>query len=309
MKVVIFRVLDEITEQQKEKLKEVGELVGVSGKNLTEEKVIESIKDAEIIVAPHSSVASISQKVIDSAPKLKMIALPATRFDYVDLDYAKSKDIVVTYVSHYATEAVAEHVFALLLALNRHIIEGYRKAVESKEKHAYMPGFELKGKILGIIGFGQIGQRVAEIGKGFDMNVMFYNRSEKKLAIAGQVSLEKLIKESDVISINCPLNDESKNRISKKEFDMMKNNAVLINAAVVGVVDEDALINALKEKKIVGAALDVWENEELTRLDNVLLTPQIGYCTNEAVKRCDDIWINNVVSFSKGEVKNKVGGD
>ena len=166
----------------------------------------------------------------------------------------------------------------------------------------------MENKTLGVIGLGKIGSRVAEIGKrGFNMNVITYNRTPKNLAGIKEVSLEKLLKESDVIAVTCDLNPTSKNLIGEKEFNLMKPTAIIVSTTW-GVIDVSALINALKNKRIFGAGLDV-DNEfpkELLEFKNVVLTPHNAYNTKEAQIRRVDICIDNIESFLEGKPKNIV---
>jgi D-3-phosphoglycerate dehydrogenase len=221
---------------------------------------------------------------------------------------------VVTHVPGYATEAVAEHVFALLLATVRKL----RLADEHVRKGEFdwrpFTGRELAGKTLGIIGTGLIGCRVAEIAKAFKMQILAFDKypNSKKVEEIGMkyVDLHTLLKESDFLTLHVTLTSETEKMIGKKEINIMKKGAVIINTSQGKVIDEKALIQSLKSGKISYAGLDVFEeeppqkNNPLFKLDNTVLSPHIGFHTIEAAKRCTDVCIDNVLKFVEGHQQN-----
>jgi len=237
----------------------------------------------------------IDKQVMDAAGNnLKVISNYAVGFDNIDIAEASKRGIVVTNTPGVLTEAVAEHVIALMLALARRLVEG-DKFVRSGKYHGWEPdlliGTGIRSKSIGVVGLGRIGQWVARLASGLGMEVMYYSRSkneefELECGVT-YMDLAKLLSSCDVVSINVPLTDETFHLIGENEFAKMKKTAILINTARGAVVDEKAMIEALKHKNIAGAGLDVFENErevnlKLRQLDNVILTPHTASATIEA---------------------------
>jgi D-3-phosphoglycerate dehydrogenase len=243
-----------------------------------------------------------------------MISIWATTCHYADLDAAKKRNITVTHVPGYATESVAEHTFTLLLAAVRKLPQADQHVRQGNFDWRPFGGTELYGKTLGIIGTGSIGIRVAEIAKAFKMRTLGYDKypNTKKAEAIGlkYVTLETLLKESDFITIHVTLTPETESLLTRKELDSMKRGAVVINTSQGKVIDGKALIAALKSGKISYAGLDVFDKEPpdkdnpLFKLDNVVLSPHIGFHTIEAIKRCTDICIENVMKFLEGKPQN-----
>jgi len=294
-----------------EKLRSMGELEVFEEPPKTPGELKERIKSADIVIVGWSDL---TKSVIDSAKKLKMISIWATTCHYADLKTAKERGIVVTHVPSYATEAVAEHVFALLLAAIRRLPSADKHVRRGDFNWRPFGGSELAGKTLGIIGTGAIGCRVAEIAKAFKMQILGYDKypNLKKAEEIGMkyVDLYTLLKESDFITLHVTLTLETEGLIGKKEIAAMKKGAVIINTSQGKVIDEKALVDALKSGKLSCAGLDVFEEEppakdnSLFKLDNVILSPHIGFHTVEAAKRCTDICVDNVVKFLEGHPQN-----
>jgi len=271
----------------------------------------ERIRAADIVIVGWTNL---TKNIIDSAKKLKMISIWATTCHYVDLEAARERGIVVTHVPGYATEAVAEHAFALLLAAIRRLPSADKHVRTGDFDWRPFGGSELAGKTLGIIGTGAIGCRVAEIAKAFKMQILGYDKypNLKKAEEIGMkyVDLYTLLKESDFVTLHVTLTSETEGLIGKKEIEAMKKGAVIINTSQGKVIDEKDLIDALKSGKLSYAGLDVFEEEPpakddpLFKLDNTILSPHIGFHTVEAAKRCTDICIDNVVKFLGGHSQN-----
>jgi D-3-phosphoglycerate dehydrogenase len=293
------------------KLRAAGDLEIFDEPPKTPDELKERIKSAEIVIVGWSDLP---KDIIDSAKKLKMISIWATTCHYADLKAAKEKGIVVTHVPGYATEAVAEHVFALLLAAVRKLPLADKHVRRGDFDWRPFGGSELAGKIFGIIGTGAIGCRVAEIAKAFKMQVLGYDKypNMKRAEEVGikYVDFHTLLKESDFITLHVTLTSETERLIGKKEIEVMKKGAVIINTSQGKVIDGKALIDALKSGKISFAGLDVFEEEPpakdnpLFKLDNVILSPHIGFNTVEAAKRCTDICVDNVLKFLEGHPQN-----
>ncbi len=284
----------------------------------TEEKAVERLQGVEIAIAD-CYIAPLNQKVLEGGVALKFLAINSTGYDLVDIITAKNKGIQVANVPGFSTEAVAEQVIALMLAVSRKIPAGDMAMKESpfqidpanQEQKKYL-GFNLQGKTLGVVGLGNIGLRVAQIGMGFGMKVLAYNRSKKNIENIKQVSLEELLKESDIVSLHLPMTSETENLINAERLQMMKPTAILINTARGKIVNESALISALQSHKIAGAGLDTivaWNTSNpLLKLDNVVLSPHSAFFTKESLDNCADIIVANVKSFVEGKAINVVRG-
>ncbi|PUA31873.1 MAG: D-glycerate dehydrogenase [Candidatus Terraquivivens tikiterensis] len=258
--------------------------------------------------------AKVTKEIIDASPELRVISTMTAGTDHIDVAYATSKGIYVTN-SPVAPEPVADVAMGLLLAVARRIVEGDKYIREGKWKIAWTPfmmlGWELKGKTLGIIGLGRIGGAMAKRAKAFDMNVIYYDivrnqKLEQELGVKF-VSLEELLRTSDFVSIHTFLSKDTYHMINEERLRMMKKNAILINTSRGPVVDEKALIKALKEGWIAGAGLDVFEVEPLPmdspllKLPNVVVTPHIGNATYEARYAMAETGALNIVKVLKGE--------
>jgi len=294
-----------------EQLRRIGELQVFNDPPKSDDELKKRIGGADIVIVGWTNI---TKEILESLPNLKMIAIWATTCHYVDLAYAKKRGIVVTHVPGYGTEAVAEHAFVLLLATIRKLPFAYSLDRQGMFDWRPLKGAELAGKTIGIIGTGAIGFRVAEIAKGFRMRILGYDivqNGERAQQIGMKyVDFQTLLKESDVISLHVTLTANSEHLIGKKEFEMMKNGAVLINTSQGKVADEKALVEALISGKLSCAGLDVFSQEPpapdnpLFKLDNVVLTPHVGFHTSEAVERCSDICVDNVVKFVEGRQQN-----
>ena len=300
-----------LEERHVKKLRFLGDLEVFKEPPRTAEELKTRIKEADIVIVGWSNL---TRNVIDSAKRLKMISIWATTCHYADLEAAKERGIVVTHVPSYATEAVAEYTFALLLAAARKLTLADKHVRKGSFDWRPFGGMELAGKTLGIIGTGAIGFRVAEIARAFKMQLLGYDKypNPKRAEELGlkYVDLKTLLRESDVITNHVTLTSETEKLIGKKEINMMKAGVVIINTSQGKVVDEKALCEALKSGKIAYAGLDVLakeppsKNTPLFKLDNTVLSPHIGFNTAEAEARCSDICVDNVVNFVEGKHQN-----
>ncbi|WP_461866306.1 D-2-hydroxyacid dehydrogenase [Thermococcus sp.] len=258
-----------------------------------EEKLVKLVKDVEAIIV--RSKPKVTRKVIENAPKLKVIGRAGVGLDNIDLEAAKERGIKVVNSPAASSRSVAELAVALMFNVARKIAFADRKMREGVWAKKQCLGMELEGKTLGIVGFGRIGYQIAKIAKAIGMNLLLYDpypNFERAKEVGGKfVELDELLKESDVITLHVPLLDSTYHLINEERLRLMKSTAILINAARGAVVDTEALVKALKEGWIAGAALDVFEEEPLprdhplTKLDNVVLTPHIGASTVEAQMR------------------------
>ncbi len=274
------------------------------------EEIIAGIKDADALISLLAD--RIDKEIIDSAPKLKVIGNYAVGYNNIDVKYAKKKGIIVTNTPGVLTDATADLTFALILAAARRVVEGDKFMRQGKFKGwapMLMLGKDVWGATIGIIGAGRIGQAVAKRAKGFNMRILYYShkRKEEMNGLRAKfVSLEELLRESDIITLHVPLTPETRHLIDYKEFELMKEGAILINTARGEVVNEEAMLKALKSGKLFAAGLDVFYNEpkvnpELFKLDNVVLTPHIGSATERTRRKMAEMVCSDVVRVLRGE--------
>ena len=277
----------------------------------TEEQVLERIQEVDVVI---TNKVRISAEVIQQLPQLKLILISATGTNNVDLVQAKKSGIVLCNCQAYGTSAVAQHTLMLMLALSTSVIQ-YHQAVQKGEWQKAQqfclldfPIVELAGKTLGIIGYGELGQAVAQLAKAFGMRIMvgaLPNRPQRE----GRVQLDELLSQADYVTLHCPLTDETKDLIDAKAFDRMKSSAFLINCARGGIVNEQALADALIHKKIAGAATDVLTVEPpkqgnvLLNIDipNLIITPHSAWGSVDARQRIVQQLMENVKAFQNGQ--------
>ena len=304
-KIFLTRTLDDLTLK---KLKKKYKVEVHSGKiPVSQTKLRSKIRDIEgLICFPYDKI---DKKTIDLAENLKVISTYSVGFDHIDIEYAKKKGIKIGYTPEILTDATADLTFALLLDLMRRVSEGDRIIRKKKWNKVYgafdYVGFDLQGKTLGIIGLGRIGRTLAKRASAFDMKINYHSRKrisktlEKTLGVKF-APFEKIITESDIISIHVPHTKETEHMFNANVFRKMKNTAFLINTSRGKVVNEKDLITALKKKTIAGAGLDVFETEpiekdsQILRLENCLITPHIGSSTIETRKKMAEITMKNL---------------
>lgn len=256
----------------------------------------------------------IDAEVMDAAgPELKIVANYAVGYDNIDLETATQRNVLVTNTPEVLNEAVAEHAFALVLAVARRVVEADRFTRAGRYQGWAPKGFlgiELKGKTIGVVGLGRIGSRVAEIASSFGMSVAYHdvkqNRAFEERLGAKFLSKHELLKTADVVSLHLPLNPGTKHFVSGGDLAIMKSTAILINTSRGPVVDEAALVQALKSRTIFGAGLDVYEREPqlvagLADLPNVVLTPHIASATHEARGAMSRVAAENILAALAGK--------
>jgi phosphoglycerate dehydrogenase-like enzyme len=312
MKIVVADPIF-LPEEYKIKLENLGKLKIYDSVPASLDEFIDRIKDAEIVVVGRYGV---DDKAFRSAPNLKMISLWQTGFDNVNLEDATKRGVVVSNVPNYAFDSVAEFVFALSLNLLRRVHLASINMQKGLFDWRFYVGKQLMNKTLGVIGTGNIGKRVIQIAKGFNMNVLSVTAhpspgKEKALGVKF-VGLDTLLAESDIVTLHVPLTPDTDRMISARELAKMKPTAILINTARGSEVDEAALVEALRKNKIAGAGLDVFEKEPLPtdspllELDNVVLTPHIAFLSEASIDECTHVCVENVEMFIKGKPQNIV---
>lgn len=272
----------------------------------------ERVKDADILIIANNPLKG---EVIRAAKNLKYISVAFTGVDHVDKEACMERGIKVSNAAGYSTDSVAELTLGMIISALRNVLLCDERTRNLGTKDGLV-GFELKGKTVGIVGTGAIGLRVAEILKVFNCKLLGYSRTEKpegkNLGIK-YVSLEELLRESDIVTLHTPLNAETKHLINKERIAMMKKSSILINAARGAVVDSAALAEALNQGIIGAAAIDVFENEPpieknhpLLNAKNTIVTPHIAFATKESMVYRAEITFDNVYAYLKGEGKNIV---
>jgi D-lactate dehydrogenase len=331
MRIAFFEVNDWEKKYLKNKLK--GYFLRFSKEALNSENA-QQIKDFDAVsVFIYSKVDG---QTIQEIPGLKLIATRSTGFDHIDIEECKKMGITVCNVPSYGENTVAEHTFALILALSRNICKTCIRRFEHDFSIEGLEGFDLKGKTIGVIGTGHIGLHVIRIAKGFGMNVVAYDVRQSTLLseVLGfeYVSLENLLAKSDVITLHVPYIKATHHLLNKDTFKLVKKGAILINTARGGLVDTEALIDALDKKILAGAGLDVLEGEDLIKeekqllyepknlevltslvsnhvlldTDNVVFTPHIAFYSQEALERILETTVQNITAFISGNPQNTV---
>ncbi|GGG41765.1 glycerate dehydrogenase [Lactobacillus apis] len=280
-------------------------------------EILKRIGDAEIVL---TNKTPLDEHVISTAPNLKYIGVTATGYNVIDTEAATKANIPVTNIPTYGTDAVAQFTFALLLEITSHV--GLHNQLVHDGRWSSNPDFtfwakpltELQGKTLGLIGFGSIAKKVAEIGHAFSMNIIFYNHRPKTDLpnYVKQVSLEELYQQSDIISLHVPQTPETTEMINQKAISQMKDGVILINTARGGLISEKDVADALNDGKIAAAGVDVVQKEPipadspLLSAKNCYITPHIAWAPRETRNRLLGIVVDNLQAFLNGEKLNVV---
>ena len=325
----------EIKDWEKEKLEETfsNDQLYFFPEPLGQENV-KKAKDCEAISV--FIYSKINKVILDELFDLKMIATRSTGFDHIDVAYCKEKGVVVCNVPFYGENTVAEHTFALILALSRNVHKSYFRGLRGDFNIEGLKGFDLKDRTIGVVGAGNIGLHVIRIAKGFGMKVLAFDVKQNKFLaeVLGfeYTSLENLLQNSDIISLHVPAATDTFHLINKKNIEIIKKGAILINTSRGSVVETDALITALDKGILAGAGLDVLEGEELIKeekqllhdkqnpevlgqilkdhiilqKDNVVYTPHIAFYSQEALERILETTVKNINGFEKNTLQNTV---
>jgi D-lactate dehydrogenase len=331
MKITFFEVEDWEREYLKAGALEAHEL-SFSPEALSPQDQDEQAEALSVFI--HSRV---SAETLAAFPNVRLVTTRSTGFDHVDLEACRERGVVACNVPYYGENTVAEHTFGLILALSRKIHTAYLRTSRFDFSLEGLRGFDLKGKTLGVVGAGAIGLHVIRMARGFGMRVLAYDRKEQHLLaeVLGfeYASLDALLKEADVITLHAPLRPETRHMINAENIRLIKRGAILVNTARGGLVETGALVTALDEGILAGAALDVFEGEELLgeearlaedkitgenvvtllqnyrllRRDNVVITPHMAFYSAEAQQRILDTTVANIESFLRGTPQNVVG--
>ncbi len=311
MKIVLLEglgVSDEVIGAHARKLGEMGHTFTAYPKDADPQVQAERSRDADVVMLANMPLSPL---VLESDSALKFIDVAFTGVDHIPMEEAKKRGIAVSNASGYATQAVAELCISFMIQLLRNVGKTEERCRRGGTKDGLV-GNLLWGKTVGILGAGAIGKRVAALCKAFGCTVIAYNRSAvSDPAIDEQVSLEELLKRSDILSLHCPLTAETKGMIGKEQLALMKKSAILINTARGAVVDSAALAGALERGDLAGAACDVFETEPplpvehpLLHSPNTIVTPHIAFASVESMEQRAEIVFNNLYSWLEGKQIN-----
>ncbi|MDO8524309.1 MAG: hydroxyacid dehydrogenase [bacterium] len=294
----------------------------------------QEIKDFDIVSV--FIYSKITAEILDKLPKLKMITTRSTGFDHIDLGECQKRDIAVCNVPFYGENTVAEHTFALILALSRNVHKSYVRGLRGDFTIEGLMGFDLKDKVLGVVGAGHIGLHVIRIAKGFGMKVLAFDVNQNKFLseVLGfeYVTLDYLLANSDIITLHAPGGETTHHLINKQNIKQIKKGVILINTSRGSLVETDALLEAMDEGILAGAGFDVLEGEELIKeekqllydkenpeklkqllkdhiilsKDNVVYTPHIAFYSQEALERILETTVKNIKFFEEGKLQNQV---
>lgn len=280
-------------------------------------QLVERLRQATVAI---TNKVPLRAAVLAQLPDLRLVAVAATGYDCVDVDYCRAHGIAVSNVRNYAVHAVSEHVFALVLALRRNLL-AYHALVRtgawqrSQQFCAYGPPLrDLNGAVLVIVGRGAIGRATARLGQGFGMRVQFACTAARRRDDGIERPLDELLPEADVVSLHCPLTADTRGVIGERELAAMKRDALLINTARGGLIDERALVRALQSGSIAGAGIDVLSLEPprdgnvLLELDlpNLIVTPHVAWASDEAMAHLADQLTENIDAWAEGQPRNRV---
>ena len=285
--------------------------------NTSPTEVMARCLDADIII---TNKVQLTAEVLSALPKVKLICISATGYNNVDIEAASHLNVAVTNVSGYAGQSVAQYVFAQLLEYyqqtSHHNSNTEQGLWSSNDTFCYHGNniSELAGKTLGIIGYGSLGKAVADIAKAFNMKVLISERPQASTIRVERVSFDQVIEQADILSLHCPQTPETENFINESVLSRMKNTAVLVNTARGALIDESALLSALKTKEISYAILDVLTQEPPSadhillnnKLTNLKITAHIAWASSEAQQRLIDLLSQNIISFTQGERLNRL---
>ncbi|MZI92416.1 glycerate dehydrogenase [Vibrio sp. CAIM 722] len=282
------------------------------------ELTLERSLGAQVLI---SNKVVLNADILSQLPELKLIAVCATGVNNVDLDYCAAHGIAVTNIQGYATQCVPEHVVAMMFALRRNL-KGYHQDIEAGEWQRNKqfcffthPIGDIAGSTLGIIGGGVLGQAMAQLAKALGMKVIFAEHKGSSTCRSGYMPFQDVLQQSDILTLHCPLTEQTRNLIGRDEFTQMKSSAILINTGRGGLVDESALVEALEQGYIAGAGVDVFTQEPAdegnplianAQLPNLLLTPHVAWGSDSAITKLVGILIDNIDGYFSGHEQNRV---
>lgn len=281
------------------------------------EQVVERLQGAAVVI---TNKVPISAAMLAQLPQLKLVAVAATGVNPVDLTACRQQGVVVSNIRDYAVHSVPEHVLMLMLNLRRNFLAYLHDVRAGEWQRASQfcllthPIHDISGSVLGIVGRGSIGLAVARMAEGLGMRVLFAEHKGSQVVREGYTAFEEVLRQSDVVSLHCPLNDKTRGLIGAAELALMQPHALLINTARGGLVDELALLQALQSGRLGGAGFDVLSSEPPAGgnplleadLPNLIVTPHIAWASRQAMQTLADQLIDNIDAFARGELRNRV---
>jgi lactate dehydrogenase-like 2-hydroxyacid dehydrogenase len=264
------------------------------------EEFIGLAKDAEILAVTRRSIRDFNRAMIDALPKLRALAIYSTGYEWVDLDHMREKGIAVSFLPDYCTISVAEHTLTMILTMMHRTHMSYDKVRGLIPEETSLRGYELQGKSIGIIGFGHIGSEIARLLSAMGTSVHYYDERNAQRPAAGFLPLTDLLAVSDLVVLSCSKKRRAKPVIGSRELALMKKGAFLINPARSDLVDTRAVIDALKEKRLMGYAVDDDIGDFSAELDygRVLQTGHTAWYSTEAIERGTDKWVKNIIGMA-----------
>lgn len=313
MKIVLLEglgVSQQLMERHVQRLEQMGHTFTAYERDTSPQVQAKRSQGADVLMLANMSLDA---SVLDAAPTVKFVDVAFTGVDHIPVEEAKKRGIAISNASGYATQAVAELCISFMVQLLRNVDQTQKRCRQGGTREGLI-GNLLCGKTVGIVGAGAIGRRTAALCKAFGCHVIVYNRSQvTDSAIDEQVMLEELLDRADVVSLHCPLTSETRGLIGKEQLARMKKTAFLINTARGGVVDQEALVIALSEEKIAGAACDVFDIEPplpkdypLLHTPNTIVTPHIAFAAVESMEQRAEIAFENLYAWLDGKQINGI---
>ncbi len=305
MKIYLITSNPVIGDVLKVDLEEAGDFKIIDGQKLTAQEVIEKAGDAEILIAGSSGLEKISDELLNGLPNLKYISTLTVGLAWVDIEAVKKHGVKLSNVKGANSESVAEHTWAMILDLSKRVTE-FDRDVRNKNafRFAEYTGKEVFEKTIGIIGLGDIGQKVARIAKAFNMNVLGVNKSNKEVEGAKLVDLDTLYKESDIIAICTPLTSETENLISDEAIIKMKDGVIIVNSAMEKITNKEAIYKGLESGKVFGFGIEteISQPADPSYLNHprIIVTPHNAFNTEDANKKTYEMAVENVKMFIEG---------
>lgn len=290
-------------------LENLGEFVNINAKKMSEADVAEALKDADFAIVGSSGVEQIGEMVFKSTPKLKAISVLGAGTDFIDLEAAETAGVAVCNAQGANSRSVAEHVWGMILNLSKKITTSHNELKHNKATFVNFEGMELRGKTLGIVGFGDIGSKVAEIGLGFGMDIAYNKRNPLAENKYQYMKLPELFTNSDVIVVAVPGNKSTKGLISAELISKLHSKSILISISRESVIDEQSILQKLQTRDIFGFGFDADINEapnpEFYKYDNVLITPHTAFYTTESELQVENVVVENLIKFTQGKIQNE----
>lgn len=286
-----------------EPLKEIGPVAVYHKQNLSSDDAVKLIGEADVLITGPEAVGNLTMEILSQLPNLKLLSLLTVGTNWVDLEYAKKANITLRTIKGATAESVAEHIWAMILSLAKRVYEfDHAARYDGKFNFADFKGKEVYGKKLGVLGLGDIGTRVARIGKAFSMEVIGVHTTMKPVEGVRVVDKKTLLKEADVIAICIPLNKETEGYISKKEIREMKDGVIVVNCAREKIVDKEAMLESIESGKVFGYGVEtpimkeVPKDDPYYRYPNVIVTPHNAFNTKEANARSYQMVVEGIQS-------------